>query len=356
MTRGWSRGLMPGRRCCGPGSQGACRRCRVPPWWRHWFRRCCRRRPRTGRAASRSSRRSPRGVVVDDSGHRLSGRGAVDLYSGERCILGGRDVLCNELCLHIVLGLEATGGRVDACADEHETQNHECNRKCLLHDGLLEFGGTSHRLVSHSPVSGPRRTPPLVVKWSGPKSHPSGDPWPCLHPRDAAHDQGMSEEHPESSASAALAFPLVLFGFIGVLALVVALIVGMGSDSTSVSTNAVAAVSLSDSPFAISPEMISATTGGGLDVTNGGSMQHNLAVEGTSLATPMIDAGGSQHLDLSSLSPGTYTVFCQIQGHREAGMQAMLHLAAGGGGSETAGAGGGGGTAAPSGVAGGEMG
>jgi FtsP/CotA-like multicopper oxidase with cupredoxin domain len=152
----------------------------------------------------------------------------------------------------------------------------------------------------------------------------------------------MSEEQPESSASAALAFPLVLFGFIGVVALVVALVVGMGSDSTSVSTNAVAAVSLSDSPFAISPKMISATTGGGLDVTNSGSMQHNLAVEGTSLATPMIDAGGSEHLDLSSLSPGTYTVFCQVQGHREAGMQAMLHLSAGGGGgSQTAAAGGG---------------
>jgi FtsP/CotA-like multicopper oxidase with cupredoxin domain len=151
----------------------------------------------------------------------------------------------------------------------------------------------------------------------------------------------MSEEQPESSASAALAFPLVLFGCIGVLALVVALLVGMGSDSTSVSTSSVAAVSLSDSPFAISPEMISATTGGGLDVTNDGSMQHNLAVEGTSLATPMLDAGGREHLDLSSLSPGTYTVFCQIQGHREAGMQAMLHLAAGGGGSETAAAAGG---------------
>src|SRR5580765_377520 len=113
----------------------------------------------------------------------------------------------------------------------------------------------------------------------------------------------MSEDQSESSASAALAFPLVLFGVIGVVALVVALVVGMGNDTTSVSTNAAAAVSLSDSPFAISPQMISATTGGGLDVTNAGSMQHNLAFVGSSLATPMLDPGANGHLDLSSLSP-----------------------------------------------------
>src|SRR5262249_33415986 len=35
------------------------------------------------------------------------------------------------------------------------------------------------------------------------------------------------------------------------------------------------------------------------------------------------------HLDLSALTPGTYTLYCQIAGHADAGMKAMLHLSAG---------------------------
>ena len=45
----------------------------------------------------------------------------------------------------------------------------------------------------------------------------------------------------------------------------------------------------------------------------------------------MIDAGGSAQLDLSSLTAGDYTVYCQIPGHKEAGMTAALHVTAGGG-------------------------
>src|SRR5437763_13867072 len=82
-----------------------------------------------------------------------------------------------------------------------------------------------------------------------------------------------------------------------------------------------AMVHLSD--FKLEPAEIDATTGAGIDVMNMGATAHNLAVEGTALATPMIEAGKAGHLDVSSLAPGTYTLVCQVPGHREAGMHAV---------------------------------
>lgn len=61
-------------------------------------------------------------------------------------------------------------------------------------------------------------------------------------------------------------------------------------------------------------------TGVMLDVSNGGSAVHNLAVKDTNLATPDLNAGETAMLDISSLPPGDYTVVCTIAGHEAAGM------------------------------------
>src|SRR5207245_3975805 len=84
------------------------------------------------------------------------------------------------------------------------------------------------------------------------------------------------------------------------------------------------------------PAVINATTTGGLDVMSTGSMAHNLAVEGKSLATPPLPPGAEAKLDLASLAPGTYTLYCEVAGHRQAGMQAELHLTGGEGASASA--------------------
>jgi len=60
-----------------------------------------------------------------------------------------------------------------------------------------------------------------------------------------------------------------------------------------------------------------------LDVRNTGGIQHDLALE-DGPATPLLDAGATGALDLGVLEPGTYTVFCSVPGHREAGMVASL--------------------------------
>ena len=54
----------------------------------------------------------------------------------------------------------------------------------------------------------------------------------------------------------------------------------------------------------IAPKIITATTTGGLNVQNGGKLEHNLMIEGQGhLMTPMIGPGGSARLRLSSLGP-----------------------------------------------------
>jgi manganese oxidase len=90
------------------------------------------------------------------------------------------------------------------------------------------------------------------------------------------------------------------------------------------------------SEYQINPGVINAAVGDKLKVMDGGSMTHNLAVDGTPLATSMINPGGAAELTLSGLAPGTYTVYCQVPGHRDAGMHAQLHLTAGSGATQAA--------------------
>ena len=78
--------------------------------------------------------------------------------------------------------------------------------------------------------------------------------------------------------------------------------------------------------FALTPQMVVAAAGDTLKVTNKGTVAHNLTIEGTSLATPLIDPGKSETLDTSSLKAGEYILSCNVPGHKASGMQGMLHL------------------------------
>jgi FtsP/CotA-like multicopper oxidase with cupredoxin domain len=84
------------------------------------------------------------------------------------------------------------------------------------------------------------------------------------------------------------------------------------------------------SEFKIEPAMVVAPSGGSLTVTNNGAAPHNVHIDGTSAKTDDIQPGGSASLDLAKLKDGTYTIFCNIAGHRGQGMEAMLHLGTGG--------------------------
>jgi hypothetical protein len=61
-------------------------------------------------------------------------------------------------------------------------------------------------------------------------------------------------------------------------------------------------------------------------VVNDGSIDHNLAVEGTNLRTEMLGPGEKATLDVGSLSAGTFGLLCEVAGHESAGMKGELML------------------------------
>ncbi len=97
---------------------------------------------------------------------------------------------------------------------------------------------------------------------------------------------------------------------------------GVGGRATATQTGS---VHLGE--FSITPASVTVAAGGTLDVHNDGAVPHNLAVEGTDLITPMLNAGETAHLALTGLVPGTYTLICQVVGHADAGMRSLLVVA-----------------------------
>jgi plastocyanin len=58
-------------------------------------------------------------------------------------------------------------------------------------------------------------------------------------------------------------------------------------------------------------------------VANDGTVPHNLAVE-NGPRTIDLNGGDAVEFDVSTLAPASYVVFCAIEGHRAAGMEAQL--------------------------------
>jgi len=125
-----------------------------------------------------------------------------------------------------------------------------------------------------------------------------------------------------------------------------AIAVGFGARAISESRTSAPAGSAQAAPtnaivhlseFKVEPAVVTVASGGTLNVMNMGSVAHNLAIKGTDRATPMLEAGGIGDLPLAGLSAGTYTIYCQVAGHEQAGMQATLKIVETGGDSTAAG-------------------
>lgn len=91
------------------------------------------------------------------------------------------------------------------------------------------------------------------------------------------------------------------------------------------------------SEFDITLSASQVATPGTIEIVNAGTMEHNLGIEGTDLLSESIPGGGSTTLDISSLEPGTYTVYCEIPGHAGSGMTTTLVVGDGSGGAAAAG-------------------
>ena len=80
------------------------------------------------------------------------------------------------------------------------------------------------------------------------------------------------------------------------------------------------------SEFAIDLSTANISSPGTITVRNNGTMVHNIAVRDTALVSPDVEAGETAELDIGSLEPGTYEIFCTIPGHTESGMSAQLTI------------------------------
>ncbi|MBK5222449.1 MAG: multicopper oxidase domain-containing protein [Acidimicrobiia bacterium] len=78
--------------------------------------------------------------------------------------------------------------------------------------------------------------------------------------------------------------------------------------------------------FAITLDATEIPVGAMLEVTNDGSAVHNLAVKGTDIITPDLNAGETAMLDLSNLPAGDYTLVCAVAGHEGAGMTLAITI------------------------------
>jgi plastocyanin len=87
------------------------------------------------------------------------------------------------------------------------------------------------------------------------------------------------------------------------------------------------ATSLSVEAFDLGYRPTSLTMPAGSDVTitftNTGVLQHDFVIEDTDFGTDLIDNGTSVDL-VVNLPAGSYTYYCTVAGHRDAGMEGTL--------------------------------
>jgi len=86
-----------------------------------------------------------------------------------------------------------------------------------------------------------------------------------------------------------------------------------------------AATTIALSEFSLDPQDLSVPEGTtSVQVRNDGAIVHNLSID--SVASPMLDAGETTELDVSSLPPGTYSMRCDVAGHEAAGMKGSFTI------------------------------
>lgn len=117
----------------------------------------------------------------------------------------------------------------------------------------------------------------------------------------------------------------VFAAFIALLAVVAAVRAPEGAAASGVEALAdepvTARIELSD--FAITGDLEIPAGAVEIELVNTGSMVHNLAFEKGATSIDL-NAGQSTTFHVGQLEPGTYTIYCAISGHREAGMEARL--------------------------------
>ena len=80
--------------------------------------------------------------------------------------------------------------------------------------------------------------------------------------------------------------------------------------------------------LAFDPAQILAPAGSvTFELTSEVTVRHTLAIEGVNSNEPIVEAeAGQTSSGTVTLAPGTYTFFCDVPGHRQAGMEGTLEI------------------------------
>jgi FtsP/CotA-like multicopper oxidase with cupredoxin domain len=123
-------------------------------------------------------------------------------------------------------------------------------------------------------------------------------------------------------AVALVFLPLAAIGIVALL---------QDDDADAVTATGSTTVDVTLSEFAIKGDLQAPAGRVVLAVTNAGSAEHNLNLEGGP-GTTNLASGATEEVDLGELAAGSYTLLCTIPGHAEAGMKATLTVTEGGSG------------------------
>ena len=79
--------------------------------------------------------------------------------------------------------------------------------------------------------------------------------------------------------------------------------------------------------FALAPKDLRAAPGTvAIEYVNAGAVPHTLVIEGVNGVKLDVASKGDVDTGTVNLEPGTYTMYCDIPGHRQAGMEAPLTI------------------------------
>ena len=131
----------------------------------------------------------------------------------------------------------------------------------------------------------------------------------------------MSTRRPYERPLLLPALAVVLVYLLGVGVIAVAAVAASG-DAPAGASGTTIEVTLTE--FAIEGNLMASAGPVKLKVTNTGTVDHNVGVEGTSDATTLLGSGETETLDLGTLTEGEYVLFCSVAGHKDAGMTAKL--------------------------------
>ncbi|MBO0685417.1 MAG: cupredoxin domain-containing protein [Candidatus Dormibacteraeota bacterium] len=106
---------------------------------------------------------------------------------------------------------------------------------------------------------------------------------------------------------------------------------GSASTSTPGGSSSAGAIKVTMSEFKYDPATIDAKAGNVvINLVNSGTTTHDMVVDDPSgkqvAKSELVSAGASSTFNVGNLTAGSYTVFCDLPGHRQAGMQGTLQV------------------------------